>query len=114
MLGPELDLVRLCRSGPTFNYCPIMLTGGMTIEKIPEAVQAGVVLIGSGFDLLLKDQDLRLCTQKNIIEILKQYREKMRKAIDTTYSELARLRNANNKDWLAALPHQHPFGDDSF
>jgi 2-keto-3-deoxy-6-phosphogluconate aldolase len=109
VLGPDLSLLRLCRSGPTFNYCPLMITGGMDIQRIPEAIQAGAVLIGSGFDLMLNNPELKSLSKKKIIDILKQYRITTTEAIDSTFPELASLRKAKDIDWLNALPHQHPF-----
>ena len=43
LLGPDLGLVARCRMPAAFGYCPIMVTGGMTPEPIPAAIEAGAV-----------------------------------------------------------------------
>ncbi len=111
VLGPSLDTVRLFRSDATFGYCPILVTGGMTIERIPEAVRAGAVLSGTGFDVILRDNNPKIAGKNDMAACLRQFREEMQAAIDLMYPQLARVRGADNESWLAALPHQHHFGN---
>jgi 2-keto-3-deoxy-6-phosphogluconate aldolase len=111
ILGPNMDLVRLCRSPATFDYCPIFLTGGMTTGRIIEAVQAGAVLTGSGFEVMLKEFSIKEHTSKEIIKILTKYLKTMQKAIDTYHPDLGRLQGLDNTHWLRGLPHQHPFDE---
>ena len=109
VLGPSLDTVRLIRGAPTFNYCPVMVTGGMTLDRIPEAVDAGAVLTGTGFDVILQKNNPKIAGKKDMAECLRQFREIMQAAVDSAYPELAKARKADTATWLAALPHQHHF-----
>ena len=54
LLGPEIELVKRCRMQAAFDYCPIMVTGGMTSERIPATIEAGAAMVGAGFDVILK------------------------------------------------------------
>jgi 2-keto-3-deoxy-6-phosphogluconate aldolase len=108
MMGPELDLVRQCRSDAVFGLCPVMMTGGMYLERIPEAVEAGAVVIGTGFDLVLK-QSSRNPSAKEISESLKRYIETTCQARDQKWPKLAKSRDSDFSSWLLTLPHYHPF-----
>jgi 2-keto-3-deoxy-6-phosphogluconate aldolase len=111
ILGPNMDLVHLCRSPATYEYCPIFLTGGMTTERIPKAVQAGAVLTGAGFEVILKDFSIRDKTSKEIIKVLTKFLKTMQKAIDTYHPNLGQVRGSDDRQWLKGLPHQHPFDE---
>jgi|GEM_PF-1081326 len=108
LLGPEIDLVKRCRMQAAFDYCPIMVTGGMTPERIPATIEAGAAMVGAGFDLILKG-----CPADTGIEqaaaAVKTYLQTTRQARERVYPELARAANADDASWLAALPHYHPF-----
>ena len=41
--------------GATHNTLPILVTGGMRLEKIFEYVEARVLVIGAGFDIILEN-----------------------------------------------------------
>ena len=110
VLGPSLDTVRLIRSAPAFDYCPVLVTGGMTRDRIPEAVAAGAVLVGTGFDVILEKSNPGIAGKKDMARCLRQFRELMQSTIDSAYPELAKARGADAATWLAALPHQHHFG----
>ena len=49
------DLVLSLRTG-THECLPIMVTSGLTPGKIPQFIQAGIVLCSAGFDLTLKEE----------------------------------------------------------
>jgi 2-keto-3-deoxy-6-phosphogluconate aldolase len=107
ILGADMDLVKRCRSSPTFDFCPIMVTGGMTLQAIPEAVDAGAVLIGSGFDLMLKGMEKPNGRQtadriQTFVEITQQSRNRK-------WPALARVNGNGFRSWLESLPHYHPF-----
>ncbi len=110
VLGPGLDLLRLCRNDAAFNYCPVLITGGMTIDRIPEAVAAGAMVVGSGFDLMLKPFPGPL-EAKDIAQVIREYMAATREAKLKAWPALARAEGAERRVWLDALPHQHPFGD---
>lgn len=107
LIGPELDLARRCRAEPAFDYCPIFITGGMTLERIPEAVAAGAVLAGSGFDLILAGE-----TNPTRASAARRLREFIRAAADARAKKwpgMARAAGAGRQEWLDSLPHYHPF-----
>ena len=109
MLGNNLDFVKLCRAVPTFDFCPVMVTGGMTLERLPEAIAAGAMVIGSGFDLTLKSRPADLPT-KEIAAVTAAYIAAVQAARARKFPALAAAANAPAAAWLAALPHWHPFG----
>ncbi len=111
VLGPSLDAVRLIRGGPTFGYCPVMVTGGMTSERIPEAVRAGAILTGTGFDVILQNNNPKIAGKKDMAKCLRHFQEIMQETVNEVYPQLARARKVDASAWLRALPHQHHFGD---
>jgi 2-keto-3-deoxy-6-phosphogluconate aldolase len=110
VVGPKLDLVRYLRAEPAFDFCPIMVTGGMTVERIPEAVEAGAVLIGSGFDLILKGAP-RDISVSEAAEAIRRYLEVTCQARDQKWPMLAQTHDSDFSSWSSALPHHHPFNN---
>ena len=110
VFGPDLALMRLCRNDAAFNYCPVLITGGMTRDRIPEAVAAGAMVIGSGFDLILKPFPGPL-EAKDIAQVIRDYLATMQEAKRTAWPALSQADGAERRAWLDALPHHHPFGD---
>ncbi len=110
LIGPELDLVRMCRNAAAFGFCPLFVTGGMTTERIPEAMAAGVMVVGSGFDLLLKGLPASF-PAKDVAQVIRTYLNVTQEAKRKAWPELARAEGAELRTWLGALPHNHPFGD---
>jgi 2-keto-3-deoxy-6-phosphogluconate aldolase len=108
LIGPELNVVKLCRNDAAFGFCPLFVTGGMTTERIPEAMTAGVMVVGSGFDLLLKGRPT-LLPARDVAEVIRTYLNVAREAKRKAWPELARAEGAELPTWLAALPHNHPF-----
>ena len=108
MLGPNLNLVKTCRGEPTFGFCPILVTGGMNLERIPKAMNAGAMVIGSGFDLILKGQPSDI-SAKGAAKLLKQYLEVTQGARAKKWPEMARAIGGDARTWLDSLPHHHPF-----
>lgn len=112
LFGPDVNLARLCRNPATFEFCPVFITGGMTPERIPDAVAAGVVAVGSGFDLMLRDMT-GPDSAANIAEVIRHYIEVTRAAKHKTWPSLAAAEGQDRRVWLDALPHNHPFDDAS-
>jgi 2-keto-3-deoxy-6-phosphogluconate aldolase len=107
LIGPDVEMVKRCRAVPTYDYCPIMITGGMTTQRIPEAVTAGAVLIGSGFDLMLKGE--RNPTRATIVQRLREFIEVTAEARAKQWPEMAAAMGGDAQAWLDSLPHIHPF-----
>jgi 2-keto-3-deoxy-6-phosphogluconate aldolase len=110
VFGPDVSLVRLCRNPAAFEFCPVFITGGMTSDCIPDAVAAGVVVVGSGFDLMLRDMS-GPDNATNIAGVIRHYIEVTRAAKHSAWPSLAVAEGHDHRMWLDALPHNHPFGD---
>ena len=106
--GHDLPLVRLCRSAPAFDFCPVFVTGGMTLKMIPAAVNAGAVLVATGFDQMLKQEPVKV-GKKRVVEVLRLYLTAVRKARGRKWPEMDRCIGGRLKSWLDSLPHHHPF-----
>jgi 2-keto-3-deoxy-6-phosphogluconate aldolase len=106
--GTQLELVKYLRGDATFGFCPIMVTGGMTMDRIPTAVEAGAVLIGSGFELLLQGLPVD-SSARQAANALAPFLDATHKARDKKWPALAKARDGDFNTWLAALPHHHPF-----
>jgi len=108
MFGSELDMVKQSRLSAAFDYCPILVTGGMTPQRIPEAMEAGAVLIATGFDLTLKGEDTNIPAEK-VTEVMKTYLAATKAAREKHWPEIASTEHLSDRQWLDALPHYHPF-----
>ena len=108
LLGTDLSFVRRCRADAAFDYCPVMVTGGMTPQRIPEAIEAGSITVGAGFDLILKDQPSDVSCEETARRI-GPYLEAARTAREKRWPALAAATGADRQTWLNALPHHHPF-----
>jgi len=110
LAGPGLDLVRRCRMAAAFDYCPIMLTGGITASRIPAAVAAGAVLVAAGFDVIAPEAGSGSGSAE-IARSLRRYLDVTRTVREKTWPEMVRNIGAARQDWLDSLPHYHPFTD---
>ena len=106
--GAHLDLVRQCRMAPTFEFCPIFVTGGISDERMREATEAGAVLLASGFDVMLKGRPTDIGV-KEIAEALSLYVETAQQSRKQVWPEVAAAVGADRQAWLDSLPHYHPF-----
>ena len=105
--GADLGFVRRVRSAASFDFCPVLVTGGMSAENIPSAVEAGAVLTGAGFDLILKGHSADIGKEEVAAEIrrcLSATQETRKKC----WPQLAGP-DADERTWLDSLPHYHPF-----
>jgi len=112
MIGPGLDLVRLSQGDGGFGFCPPMVTGGISLCRIPETISAGAVFVGTGFELILKDHPQPL-TKEHVTEVLREYLDTAQNAQRTSRPVLAQKWDSDMRTWLNALPHHHPFEADS-
>ena len=72
IFGPGLDFVKLARLEPLFDFCPVMLTGGVTLENISEIMESGVIIVGLGMDFVTKCAP-EPRTAESIAEIIKSF-----------------------------------------
>ena len=106
--GSDLDFVSRCRQAAAFDYCPIFVTGGMTPERIPEAISKGAVVVGAGFDLIFKGLDTNISVEQGA-EHIKGYIDAVKRARAQYMPELVSTAGTDNQEWLDSLPHYHPF-----
>ena len=108
--GPDLNLVKQIASAPLFKFCPLFVTGGMDLERIPLAIEAGAVLIASGFDLMLKGQTS--ITVESVCGVLKKYQAAVIDARAKLYPEMTEaLNNGATEEWLKYVPNYISIGD---
>jgi len=106
--GPDFSLLRQCRLPPTFGYCPLYATGGLTTGRLPEAVDSGAVVIASGFDVTLSGLSGNLDCE-GIAAVMRRYVDAVRTARAAKWPQLAAAEGKSRQVWLDALPHYHPF-----
>ncbi len=106
--GSDIDFVRRCRAAAAFDYCPIMVTRGMTPQRIPEAVAAGAVIIATGFDIILKDESLDNSVGEITLK-LQEYLDVTQKVRAKNWPQLKQTKSIDREKWLDSLPHYHPF-----
>ncbi len=107
LIGPGLEVVQRCRAVPTFDFCPVFITGGMTTQRIPEAVEAGAAVIGSGFDLILAGEVSP--NSKTVVRKLREFIDAAADARAKKWPDMARAIGGDRQTWLDSLPHYHPF-----
>ena len=107
LAGSEIGFVKRCRGAAAFGYCPIMVTGGQTLESMPESFKAGAILVGSGFDLTLAGRDDTV-SEDEIAQVVRSYLKVAQESRAAVWPELACV-NGGAQAWLDALPHYHPF-----
>jgi 2-keto-3-deoxy-6-phosphogluconate aldolase len=107
LLGPGTELVKLCRSEPTFGVCPVFQTGGITLPRVAPAVDAGAVVLGSGFDLLLAGKPSNVAVG-TVAQILKRYVEAVQAARAAKWPRLAETAGLDDRTWVGLLPHVAP------
>ena len=108
LAGSDISFVKRCRGAAAFDYMPIFVTGGQTLETLAASFEAGAVAVASGFDLTLKGEPVTVNSEK-IATVTRSYLDCARIARARYYPELAAGDGGSRKEWLAALPHFHPF-----
>jgi len=108
LAGSDIPFVKRCRGAAAFDYCPIMVTGGQTCESMGASFQAGAVMVGTGFDLTLKGMGQEPEVAQ-IAEITRTYLDTAQAEQAKAFPALKAAQSGSNDEWLAALPHWHPF-----
>ncbi|MCL5103191.1 MAG: bifunctional 4-hydroxy-2-oxoglutarate aldolase/2-dehydro-3-deoxy-phosphogluconate aldolase [Armatimonadetes bacterium] len=107
MLGSDIPLIKRCRADAAFGYCPILVTGGQTPERIPETIAAGAVLVGSGFDLILNGMSPNVSCEE-VANVLRMHLDVTNEARAKYWPDMAGV-GSDREAWLNSLPHYHPF-----
>ena len=108
--GAHLDVVHRSRHLPTFEYCPILVTGGVHLGNMANVFRTGAVMVATGFDLLTKEMTGHP-SKAQLVGMLRAYQQSAAKLQAATYPELGAAANADNAAWVYALPHVHPFDE---
>lgn len=109
MLGTDLEKVKLYRAAPTFDFCPIFVTGGVTPERMDVVFGSGAVLTASGFDLILRGIDHKDLTPSLVCERLLQYVQAAKAARVKAFPILSHAETLSDSEWLKRLPFYHMF-----
>ncbi len=109
MAGGDLQLIKTAKASPTFGYCPLFITGGVTPERMEEVYKAGAVLTASGFDLILKGIDPKTLTAEIVAEKLLHFVNTAKAARKAAYPQLADIESMSDEEFLNIVPHYHPF-----
>ncbi len=107
-LTGDLDFIAKCRGEAQFGYCPIFVSGGQVPGVIEKTFAAGAVVVGTGFDVLLKGRDANISVKEIAVEIRK-YIDSAQAGRKAAWPELAKADGGPKEAWLNALPHYHPF-----
>jgi len=103
--GPDFSFSKSLHAAPTFNYCPTFITGGVTIERMHEAYEAGNVLTAAGFDLILKGEDAKALTPQRVCDRLLTFINTAKKARAEVYPELKGIDKMTDDEFIVALPN---------
>ena len=109
--GSDIAFVKRCRWAAAFDYCPILVTGGQTLDAMAATFAAGAALVGSGFDLTLKGRDTDIGVA-GIGGVVREYVSTAQRARAAVWPELGGAAGADRATWLRSLPHWHPFDED--
>lgn len=108
LIGRSMEVVKMCRLGASFEYCPIFVTGGQTLQQIPDSIATGAICVAAGFDDSIKDMGSKI-TVEAVAERMRTYLQVTHKARTEVYPEYVAKMNSDNTEWLKSLPHYHPF-----
>lgn len=103
--GPDFSFSKKLHAAPTFNYCPTFITGGVTVERMQEAFEAGNILTAAGFDLILKGEDADALTPERVAERLLAFINAAKAARDKANPALANGAALSDEAFLSAFPH---------
>jgi 2-keto-3-deoxy-6-phosphogluconate aldolase len=107
LMGPDLGTLRQCRMEAMHGYCPIMLTGGQSFDRIPDSIAAGALVIGTGFDLMLgtRGGDVPM---RSVTETVAKYLKVTQSARALNAPATVPAAGISDASWLASLTHAHP------
>lgn len=109
-IDPDLSTLEGFLQQASFGACPLVCTLNMDLERIHQAIDGGVVLAGGGFSTIL-DGALADHTQQQIVAKLHEHVIAVQQARCNKYPQLRSLSEADDSEWLKALPHYCPFAN---
>jgi 2-keto-3-deoxy-6-phosphogluconate aldolase len=108
MDSQDSELLRRSRVESTFEFCPIVASGDLTLQRVPEVFHLGSMVAGCALDVALMGADTQI-TAEEITSILRTYWGASRRARAQHYPRLADTQHLPADEWLKILPHYHPF-----
>ena len=112
--GP--DYIRAITAAPTHGLLPIFVTGGVSREKIRGYLGARAISLGAGWDLMLGERHKPLQEApvlSELVETLSAYMREFDSARREFYPALTEALSGSDEAYLRAIPHYHPFANES-
>ncbi len=103
--GPNFPFHKNLHAAPTFGYCPTFVTGGITLERMDEAFEAGNVMTAGGFDLILRGEDPKTLTPERVAEKLNLFMDTAKKARIKHFPQLENLAQLSDEEFISTLPN---------
>lgn len=95
----------------THGLIPLFITGGVTRERIADYLNAGVAMLGSGWDVILGEQyqSLQESPRPNVMAgALREFLRTFQSHRETLAPEWTSSRSQSDRDFLAARSHYVP------
>jgi 2-keto-3-deoxy-6-phosphogluconate aldolase len=104
--------IKQINSDATHRIFPIFVTGGVTREKIPQYVEAGVSVLGGGWDIMLQDiykQMQIVPDDKKILDAIMAYKKAFSNACMEHIPDYAANKEPDTEEYLKRFKYFHPF-----
>lgn len=105
VLGPDFSFSGKLHAAPTFGFCPTLLTGGVTAERMGEAFVKGNLVCAAGFDLILKGEDPITLTPERVKERLEVFLQTAKAERERAMPFLKDIERLTDAEFLNAMPH---------
>ena len=104
VVSSDYDVVKQLAGSPVFGFCPVFVTGGASLETIPEMMEDGVLCVGAGFDAIMKRGE-ELPDDKYFTELVSRLKALQECAVSCRERRFPGLNeNLESEDWLQKLP----------
>ena len=105
VLGPDFSFSKKLHAAPTFNFCPTLITGGVTEERMEEAFVAGNIICAAGFDLILKGENPKTLTPQKAKMRIENFVRSAKAAREKAMPFLTDVETLSDEEFLKVLPH---------
>jgi len=107
LLGGSKRVAQIA-SAPLHGVLPLFVTGGVSLESVPDFLRAGAAVLGSGWDMMLGETNLNLQTgpgREYFCDRLTVFLEETKKTTGPNRPEVS----LDDAAYLQALTHYIPF-----
>ena len=108
VFGTNLEFVQVLQGAGGFRFCPTFATGGVTRERIPDAIEAGATILASGLEVVAGGCPGNR-TPNEVASMLKDFLETTRAAREVKSPGSSQSAELDPRAWLATLTHVHHF-----